>query len=61
MRSSWWADAGPETCQSCSVTYYAEVGFNCAHCDSDICPICAVTVFERRDVLCPACSEGGEN
>lgn len=55
----WWVDAGPDTCEFCWRAFYAEIGYYCFNCDRGICPGCAVTVFERRVVLCPQCGTEG--
>lgn len=53
----WWLQPGPESCDVCLGAVHYEALVHCSACDRPLCPACAVTVFERRIVLCPDCAE----
>ena len=55
----WWL-SGEQTCGFCAQFYCVEVEYRCVDCDRPVCPICAITVRESRQVFCPECARAGE-
>lgn len=57
----WWSEPGPEVCEFCLQAFHLEAGYHCIDCDRPICPVCVVTLRERRAVSCPQCTQQGQS
>lgn len=50
----WWL-GGEERCDFCLERYVYEMEVRCLHCDRPVCPMCVVTITERRERVCAEC------
>ena len=50
----WWTEQGPDACEGCQVSYYAEDGYYCRDCDRGICVGC-IAFIQDGVLLCELC------
>jgi DNA-directed RNA polymerase subunit RPC12/RpoP len=46
-----------EICEFCLQSYSYEMQYRCLYCESPVCPICVLHVWEKQKILCPDCND----
>jgi DNA-directed RNA polymerase subunit RPC12/RpoP len=46
-----------EVCGFCLQHYSYEMQYRCIYCESPICPMCVLHVWEEQKIWCPECHE----